>query len=117
MIIPRHYESLSVLHENTMPNRSYQIPVSTRCGDLVEDRVSSDRFQLLSGTWRFRFFESIYDAQEPFFELGYDHSGFDHIKVPGMWQTQGYDYHQYTTLAVQCKVLKSIICRKLENFS
>jgi len=98
MIVPRHYESLSVLHENSMPNRSYYIPASKRCGDLVEDRASSDRFQLLSGTWRFRFFESIYDAQEPFFEMGYDHSGFDHIKVPGMWQTQGYDYHQYTNV-------------------
>ena len=98
MIIPRHYESLSVLHENTMPNRSYYIPASGRCGDLVEDRVSSDRFQLLSGTWKFRFFESIYDAQEPFYEMGYDHSGFDDIKVPGMWQTHGYDYHQYTNV-------------------
>lgn len=98
MIIPRHYESLSVLHENTMPNRSYYIPASYRCGDLVDDRTASDRFQLLSGIWSFRFFESIYDAQEPFFELDHDHSGFDRISVPGMWQTQGYDYHQYTNL-------------------
>ena len=98
MIIPRHYESLSVLHENTMPDRSYYIPASSRCGDLVDDRTASDRFQLLSGMWSFRFYESVYDAQEPFYEMGYDHSGFDRISVPGMWQTQGYDYHQYTNL-------------------
>ena len=28
MIVPRYYENLSVLHENTMPARSYYIPAS-----------------------------------------------------------------------------------------
>ena len=28
MIVPRYYEDLSVLHENTMPARAYYIPVS-----------------------------------------------------------------------------------------
>ena len=28
MIVPRYYENLSVLHENTMPARAYYIPVS-----------------------------------------------------------------------------------------
>lgn len=27
MIIPRHYENLHVLHENTAANRSYYIPL------------------------------------------------------------------------------------------
>ena len=26
MIVPRYYENLSVLHENTMPARAYYIP-------------------------------------------------------------------------------------------
>ena len=26
VIVPRHYENIHVLHENTMPNRSYYIP-------------------------------------------------------------------------------------------
>jgi len=28
MLIPRYYENLHMLHENTMPNRSYYIPAS-----------------------------------------------------------------------------------------
>ena len=28
MIVPRYYENLSVLHENTMPARAYYIPAS-----------------------------------------------------------------------------------------
>ena len=28
MIVPRYYENLNVLHENTMPARAYYIPAS-----------------------------------------------------------------------------------------
>ena len=54
MIVPRYYEDLRVLHENTMPDRAYYIPASRRMDTLVENREQSDRFQLLSGTWRLR---------------------------------------------------------------
>ena len=49
MIVPRCYENLSVLHENTMPARAYYIPASKRMDDLVEHREESDRMQLLNG--------------------------------------------------------------------
>ena len=48
MIIPRHYENLHVLHENTAANRSYYIPAEERFDDLVENREHSGRFQLLN---------------------------------------------------------------------
>ena len=47
MIVPRYYEDLSVLHENTMPARAYFIPASKRMDNLVEHREESDRMQLL----------------------------------------------------------------------
>ena len=28
MIVPKHYENLNMLHENTMPYRSYYVPAS-----------------------------------------------------------------------------------------
>ena len=68
MIVPRHYENLQILHENTMPNRCYYIPASRRMDDLVECRENSDRMQLLSGEWRFRYYESIYDLNDRFYE-------------------------------------------------
>lgn len=96
MIIPRHYEDLHVLHENTMPNRAYYVPASERMDTLVLSRTDSDRFQLLNGQWKFRYYESIYDLQEKFYEKGYCTSGFDTVTVPGVWQNYGYDRHQYT---------------------
>lgn len=98
MIVPRYYENLTVLHDNTMPARAYYIPASVRMEDLVEHREHSDRFQLLNGQWNFKYYESIYDVIEPFYEKGHDLSGFDSISVPSVWQMEGYDTHQYTNI-------------------
>ena len=98
MIVPRYYEDLSVLHENTMPARAYFIPASKRMDNLVEHREESDRMQLLNGTWKFQYFNSIYNVQEPFFEKDYDTENFDEIQVPSVWQMAGYDTHQYTNI-------------------
>ena len=98
MIVPRYYENLSVLHENTMPARAYYIPASRRMDNLVEHREESDRMQLLNGTWKFQYFNSIYDIQDSFFEKNYDTENFDEIQVPSVWQMAGYDTHQYTNI-------------------
>ena len=98
MIVPRYYEDLSVLHENTMPARAYFIPASKRMDNLVEHREESDRMQLLNGTWKFQYFNSIYDIQDSFFEKNYDTENFDEIQVPSVWQMAGYDTHQYTNI-------------------
>ena len=98
MIVPRYYENLSVLHENTMPARAYYIPASKRMDNLVEHREESDRMQLLNGTWKFQYFNSIYDIQDSFFEKDYDTEHFDVIQVPSVWQMAGYDVHQYTNI-------------------
>ena len=98
MLVPRFYEDLNVLHDKTMPARTYYIPASVRMNDLVEHRERSDRFQLLNGEWKFRYYNSIYDVTESFYEKGYDVSGFDQVTVPGVWQMDGYDTHQYTNI-------------------
>lgn len=96
MIIPRHYENLHLLHENTMPNHAYYIPASSYMGSLAENREESDRFILLNGSWKFQYYASIYDVQDEFYKEGYDTSSFGEIPVPGCWQNYGYDRHQYT---------------------
>ena len=98
MIVPRYCENLSVLHENTMPARAYYIPASRRMDNLVEHREESDRMQLLNGTWKFQYFNSIYDIKDSFFEKNYDTENFDEIQVPSVWQMAGYDTHQYTNI-------------------
>ena len=64
----------------------------------MEHREESDRMQLLNGTWKFQYFNSIYDIQDSFFEKNYDTENFDEIQVPSVWQMAGYDTHQYTNI-------------------
>ena len=98
MIVPRHYEDLKIVHENTMPYRAYYMPSSHDMGPLVENRYASDRVTELNGRWQFQYFKSIYDLEEKFYELGYDCSKFTKVEVPGVWQNYGYDSHQYTNV-------------------
>lgn len=98
MIVPKYFEDLNVLHKNTMPNRAYYIPASVPMDLQPETRETSDRFLLLSGDWKFHYFENIYDVKEEFFQDGYDTAAFDEVKVPGVWQNYGYDHHQYTNV-------------------
>ncbi len=98
MIIPRHYENLKIMHENTMPYRAYYMPASKNMGALLENRTDSDRMQLLNGTWKFRYYKSIYDLQEEFYQEDYSDESFTDMQVPSVWQMQGYDCHQYTNV-------------------
>lgn len=98
MIIPKHYEDLKVLREGAMPPRAYYIPASKRMDILVDNREESDRIQMLTGKWKFCYYKSIYDLEEAFYEKGFNASAYDEISVPGLWQTAGYDHHQYTNI-------------------
>ena len=98
MIIQKHYEDLNVLHENTLDNRSYYIPASKLTDNLDEHRESSDRFLLLSGEWNFKYFKSVYDLQNKFYELCDSNEDFIKVAVPSDWQNYGFDYEQYTNV-------------------
>ena len=98
MMVPRYYEDLRTLHENAMPYRAYYVPASRPMRDLSERREASDRMQFLNGNWRFRYWPSVEDLKEPFFEPDNPLEGFGTIPVPGCWQMYGYDRHQYTNI-------------------
>ena len=100
MIIPKHFENLEILHENTMANRAYYIPASRPMPDLVRHREHSDRIQMLNGLWNFKYYNSVYDLEEKFYEITGDSllKDYDRIPVPGVWQNFGYDSHQYTNV-------------------
>lgn len=98
MIVPRHFEDLSVLHENTLPPRAYYVPDSGYVVRTPLERERSDRFQGLGGTWQMRYFRSIHDLRDRFWEPDADLAGFAAHEVPGTWQFQGLDEHQYTNV-------------------
>ena len=50
--------------------------------------------QLLNGTWKFQYFNSIYDIQDSFFEKNYDTENFDEIQVPDRKSTRLNSSHE-----------------------
>ena len=98
MLVPNHFENLSILHENTLPLRAYYIPASKELGALVEDRTRSDRMQCLSGLWKFQYYESVHASMPAFYEPQFDASQFNDFPVPSVWQMHGYDCQQYTNI-------------------
>ena len=100
MIVPRLYEDLSILHQNTQPERAYYIPSSERNDMTVWNRESSDRLQMLSGCkWRFAFYPSIHDLQDDFYKPDYEAGRWwKGETVPFCWQLRGYDSPQYTNI-------------------
>lgn len=92
----KHHESLNVLHENVLAPRAYYVPASHDMGPLVNNRESSDRFLNLNGTWQFTYFNDDSELPQDFHTATYAHTDASPIIVPGAWQTQGFDTHQYT---------------------
>lgn len=83
------WSNLEVIHRNTLPPRA-----SFFVYDSVEDAVTRDivnsKTLSLSGTWKFNLSKSPFEAPPDFFNPSYDTSKWGDIKVPGMWQLQGY---------------------------
>ena len=113
VIVPKLFEDLTVLHQNTLPVHSYFIPVSREAGmaspvpgndftagQVYAQREGSDRLQMLSGSpWLFRFFPSIHDVREEFFRTDYQPGEtWGKETVPFCWQMKGYDENQYTNI-------------------
>ena len=90
-----YLENPQLLHEGTEPNRSYVIPYFAHRPESIQTRLDSDRVTLLSGEWDFHFYESIQGLEE---NALLEETEFVTMPVPSVWQTHGYDAHQYTNV-------------------
>ena len=83
---------------NRLDAHATLMPYKTVEEALLGDRSASDFYQSLNGVWKFAFAENPEQRIKNFFNMEFDESGWDEIKVPGHWQLQGYDYPQYTNV-------------------
>lgn len=87
------HEDPEILHVNTIPPHCHFTPFSQGQSPFA-DRAESDRFELLSGEWDFRYYDSIIDLEDDFLSLPFDRK----IPVPSNWQLHGFDKPQYTNV-------------------
>ncbi|KAJ5833384.1 beta-galactosidase [Penicillium riverlandense] len=86
------WNNLYVLHRNTLPPRAHFFLYSSEAKALSFDHEQSE-YASLNGTWKFHHDKSPFEAP------GWEGVlGWDDIKVPGMWQVQGYGRPLYTNV-------------------
>lgn len=93
-----HWQNQKVLHINREAPRAYYIPYRDEESALAGKRGKSPFYQTLNGSWKFRYYESVRDVNEAFYEADFDAGDWDNLLVPSCWQTQGYDQMQYTNV-------------------
>ena len=84
------WENPEIFEINKMEPRSSFFAFENE-GLANNNNLKSSKFiQLLNGIWKFEFSKSINLRSKEFYKIGYDHSGWDDITVPGHWELQGF---------------------------
>ncbi|KAI0851162.1 glycoside hydrolase family 2 protein [Daldinia vernicosa] len=92
------WDNLKVIHRNTLPPRSHFHIYNTE-EDALSGDVTRSRAALLSGTWGFELSPGPFKGSRDFSKPDFDHTEWKLIKVPGMWQLQGFGKGpQYTNV-------------------
>ncbi|MBR6809163.1 MAG: beta-galactosidase subunit alpha, partial [Clostridia bacterium] len=90
------FQDLNCTDLYRLPMRTTFVPFSDEKSALTGERALSPYFYLLNGQWDFTFYRSWLAVKELSGEQGDGEKGT--IRVPGVWQLQGYDKPQYTNV-------------------
>lgn len=96
--LPKVWENLEVMHLNREAARASYIPFLDMEGARLGKRSRSPYYKTLNGNWSFRYYSSVYDVEEPFYEIDNNVENWDKLLVPSCWQSHGYDQMQYTNV-------------------
>ncbi|MDR7267928.1 beta-galactosidase [Pelomonas saccharophila] len=92
------WENPAVFARGKLPAAATHFPFESRAAALAGDKTRSARYQTLDGPWSFSFSPSSDDVPTGFEKPAYDVSGWKTIKVPAMWQAEGYDQARYNNI-------------------
>jgi len=89
------FEDHSVFQINKLaPKADFFAFENSDLADKNKKELSS-RFISLNGDWDFKWVKSLNDRPENYYLSEINSEGWGKIKVPGNWETQGYDYPIY----------------------
>ncbi len=92
------WENPAVNARGKMPASASHFPFESRAAALAGDMTRSARYLSLDGQWAFHFSPSSDDVPNGFEKSDYDASSWKSIKVPAMWQAEGYDQARYNNI-------------------
>jgi beta-galactosidase len=92
------WENPAVFARGKLAASATHFPFESRQAALAGDMTRSARYQSLDGPWAFSFSPSSDATPTGFEKPDYDVSAWKTIKVPAMWQTEGYDQPRYNNI-------------------
>lgn len=88
------WENPGLPHRHRLPARAYFFGYPSAEAAATRDRALSTGFTDLSGPWSFRLFDSPARVHDD--DLAAPHPEWDEVRVPHLWQIDGYGRLQYT---------------------
>lgn len=92
------WENPAVYARGKLPAAATHFAYESREAALAGDKTRSARYRTLDGLWSFHFTPSADAVPRGFEQPGYDVSSWKTIKVPAMWQAEGYDQARYNNI-------------------
>ncbi|MDR6529477.1 beta-galactosidase [Caulobacter rhizosphaerae] len=92
------WENPAVFARGKLAASATHFAFESREAALAGDMTRSARYQSLDGPWSFSFSPSSDAVPEGFEKPDYDVSSWKTIKVPALWQTEGYDQPRYNNI-------------------
>jgi beta-galactosidase len=90
------WDDPAVLHVGTEPPHATMMAYPSAELAKAGDRAASPWFQLLDGTWKFRYSPGPASRPVGFERPGFDDRGWSNITVPGNWEVQGFGMPVYS---------------------
>lgn len=96
----QYHENLGIFHLGVEEPRSFFIPAGKEEIFSLYEWQKSSSILMLNGEWKIKFFKNFEDARKMCdeYERIQRIEHWETIKVPGCWQMQGFDKHQYTNI-------------------
>ncbi|MFB0516615.1 MAG: glycoside hydrolase family 2 TIM barrel-domain containing protein [Candidatus Neomarinimicrobiota bacterium] len=91
----RYIENPQMFAENQEPTHVPLIPFPDVRTALNGDWEASPWYLSLNGTWKFGWFKNPLEVPSDFYRKSFKASEWGNIRVPGVWQTQGYGHNMY----------------------
>ncbi|WP_430814679.1 glycoside hydrolase family 2 TIM barrel-domain containing protein [Carboxylicivirga sp. RSCT41] len=102
--ISKDWQNPAKVREGKRQPFAWSFPYRSLDKAKENDKTSSDYYQSLNGTWSFTW--SVNPSQRPvdFYQMAFDVTDWDEIKVPANWQMEGYGTAIYTNVKYPFKM-------------
>jgi len=80
---------------NRAPMHASYFAYANEASALKGCKESSENYMTLNGTWKFNWVKNADQRPRDFYSLSFNDKGWDNIKVPGIWERNGYGQPLY----------------------